>query len=189
MSRHTNDIRFKNFEPQPDAAPKLLEFANEKLEPDTAPISGDFYRVTIEDGPPTRLTMESGEPRTATHRVFRLTLGSPPFSNGSFRTIGIDDVRRWEYLKNPWRTAERKAGRQLFEDLQAGRLPRVTESQVRLITQLPPNAFDLMGQDPHGPPISTDPVTGIRSVRAPDLLHWFDHLSTPRRTNGNGDAR
>ena len=189
MPRHSNDVRFRDFTPHADTGPALLGFVNDQLDSDTAPIAGNFYTVTVEDGPPPRLTMESGTAMTPTHRVFRLTLSISPSGTGTFRPILVEHVLRWEYLKNPWRIAEQRTGSQLCGDLYAGRLQRVTEAEVLLLTGLPPNAFDLMGQDPHGPPISTDPVTGIRSVRAPDLLRWFDHLSAPRRANGNGDAR
>lgn len=192
MPRHS-DVRFRDFTPQADTGPALLGFANDKLDPETAPIAGNFYNVTVEDGPPVRLVMESGEPRTAAHRVFRLTLRAIPRTNGSFRPIGVEDVTRWQYLRNPLRSAERNAQQKLFEDLHAGCLQRVTENEVLLLTGLPPASFDMMGQDPHGPEIFLDAGTpGVRYVKAPAFLRWLDYVAEQfgkvRNGHGNGDG-
>ena len=102
-------------------------------------------------------------------------------------------MTRWQYLKNPLRSAERHARQKLFEDLHAGRLRRVSELEVLLLTGLPTNSFDMMAQDPHGPEICIDAGNpGVRYVKAPALLRWFDyvgeHYGKVRNGHGNGDG-
>lgn len=177
--RPRGSFEFRDFDPQSDTKEFLLDHLNEALNPSTT--KNAVVRVRL-SGLTATIDLEKSD--STPNRVFRLTLGRSAFDgDGSFHPLISDDVRRWRYLRNRLKDAERITRAQFLAALRAGSMSRVTQAQLTS-AGFPTNAFDLIKNEPNNPTIWTDAYgSGIRYVYGADLLRWFESLG---ETHPNG---
>jgi hypothetical protein len=157
--------------------PKLVEdfaaYIREALNPDPE-LRDDFYTFQL-DHRTRRVFLESGTRKTATHSLFRITLRVDALDDLSFQSLKAKHIVRIDVLRNPVRTARNKALNELWSALQSAQKSVVTEPEILSLTGLPAESIDLMATDPHGPEVFIS-TNGVRCVRAPELLQFFDYI-------------